>query len=212
MASLRIERGGKRVLEGDLVFVREEERKGEEGEEKGEGEDGEVKKEKIEEEGEKKKREREVHIVTKEEAEREEYSLSEVVLPLPGEESIYPSNFLKEEYKSLIERDNLSLENCFSLKQREYCLKGEYRNLVAKGDNVSWKIVSYLKDEDQLCQTDLDMIEKRERGEGNEVGEHEGEGNKKAVIVSFSLPSSSYATMFLREIMKESSQAMMGRV
>ena len=42
----------------------------------------------------------------------------------------------------------------------------------------------------------------------NKVAREEGE--KKALVVGFSLPSASYATMFFREIMKEKNEVVVG--
>lgn len=74
----------------------------------------------------------EVHVVTAEEAEAGWYSIDDVVLPLPGSETVYPQHATAEVYQQLAAADGVSLETAphgcleFSIA----ALRGGYRRLL----------------------------------------------------------------------------------
>lgn len=79
---------------------------------------------------------------------------------------------------------------------RTYSLSGAYRKAVIKPIELSWKFMKYNNESDTLIRSDIEEL----RGESEPVSIPDG--CQKALIVEFSLPPSSYATMALREIMK----------
>ena len=74
-------------------------------------------------------------------------------------------------------------------------MRGDYRKVIVKPGDLEWSIRTYDNSSQQLIPTDLDILEGRQYDNL--------EGPKKALIVSFNLPSSSYATMALREVLGE---------
>ena len=121
------------------------------------------------------------------------FSIFDLVLPLPGHDITYPSNEVGKWYEDLLEADGLSSEKLKS-KVRTYSLSGAYRKVIIQPKNVSWKFVNFKNNDTNLILSDLEEI----RGEvlTDLTGDH------KALILDFCLPSSSYATMALREILK----------
>lgn len=79
---------------------------------------------------------------------------------------------------------------------RAYSLSGAYRKVFIKPIDLNWYFMKYNVDTDQLIRSDVEEI----RGEIEPKSIEDG--SQKALILEFTLPSSSYATMALREIMK----------
>ncbi|XP_076271379.1 pseudouridine synthase 7 isoform X1 [Rhynchophorus ferrugineus] len=123
-----------------------------------------------------------------------DYSIYDILLPLPGYNVIYPE-YLKQYYKEAIEEHGLQLE---MPKQsvKTYNLSGTYRKLLGKPEDLESKIMYYNDPTDNLILSDLDELKKIKEPESVENGKY------KAVILSFTLRASSYATMVLREILK----------
>lgn len=72
------------------------------------------------------------HVVTAEEAAAGTYSIDDVVLPLPGSESIYPTHATADVFRQLAEADGVSLDTAahgsqdFSIT----ALPGAYRHVL----------------------------------------------------------------------------------
>lgn len=75
-------------------------------------------------------------------------------------------------------------------------MSGAYRRAFIKPIDLNWHLVRYNTENDTLIRSDVEEL----RGE-NHAMNVEG-GKQKALIIEFSLPSSCYATMALREILK----------
>lgn len=68
--------------------------------------------------------------------------------------------------------------------------------MVVKPKNLNWKVIPYDDPNISLVQTDLDRMAR--------VSEQEtlNDGKYRALKLEFDLPTSSYATMLVREILK----------
>lgn len=77
-----------------------------------------------------------------------------------------------------------------------YSLSGAYRKVFIKPIDLNWYFMKYHNDTDTLLRSDVEEL----RGEPEPKSADDGP--QKALIVEFSLPSSSYATMALREVLK----------
>lgn len=75
-------------------------------------------------------------------------------------------------------------------------MSGAYRKAFVRPIDLKWHFMKYNYDQDTLIRSDIEEL----RGE-SEPADVEN-GSQKALIVEFTLPSSSYATMALREILK----------
>ncbi|XP_065829927.1 pseudouridylate synthase 7 homolog [Oscarella lobularis] len=122
------------------------------------------------------------------------YTIFDVVVPLPGHDVKLPQNQMEEWYNSMLKEDGFTLAG---LKHRvkDYSLSGAYRKLLVKPTDVDWSHLTYDDVTVSLIETDLQKLE-------GSFAHRPSEGQLKAVRVNFSLPSSSYATMALRELTK----------
>ncbi|CAH1784910.1 unnamed protein product [Owenia fusiformis] len=128
------------------------------------------------------------------------YSITDVVMPLPGFDIIYPSNEVGQWYKELLAVDGFDISS-FKHKVRDYSLPGSYRRLLVKPTDVLWETYEYDDVTIPLANSDLDKL--------NGAADHVSvQGGKyKALKVEFTLPSSTYATMAIREILKSDTSA-----
>lgn len=150
-----------------------------------------------------------VKIVTEEDIQNVRYTLDDVVLPLPGTDVTYPSNEIGRDYSDILAADGLDI-NSMRRSQKEFNLPGEYRRLISKPKDLEWKIFKYERDDEQLCPTDLDLIKGFKIPDMESPDRHTG--HKVALVLAFSLPSCCYATMLLRELLKQSTESMTGKV
>ncbi|XP_067420586.1 pseudouridylate synthase 7 homolog isoform X2 [Emydura macquarii macquarii] len=133
-----------------------------------------------------------VHI---EEADVDNYTIHDIVMPLPGFDVIYPRHKIGDAYKEMLVADNLDINN-MRHKIRDYSLSGAYRKIIIRPQNVSWEVVAYDDPRIPLFNTDLDKLE------GKPPPVLVTEGKFKALKMEFSLPPSTYATMAIREVLK----------
>lgn len=75
-------------------------------------------------------------------------------------------------------------------------MAGAYRKVFIKPENFSWKFLKYQDAVDPLLISDYSKMMNYPEPEENPSGE------SLALLLDFFLPSSTYATMALREIMK----------
>mmetsp|Transcript_6179 Transcript_6179/g.22735 ORF Transcript_6179/g.22735 Transcript_6179/m.22735 type:complete len:702 (+) Transcript_6179:121-2226(+) len=174
-----------------------------------------------------------VHVVTEADSATNKYSIEDVVLPLPGSAIRYPQNDVGQLYEDLAAQDGVKLKgsphqvNDFSID----ALPGGYRRLVQKPFDLKWRLLKYSGNEESLCVTDLDLLTQKVReGEAATIdaidtkdpgmvhpvtpceecthGVHSEETAKHSEVIGLqihmSLPSSSYATMAIRELLKGS--------
>ncbi|XP_071518346.1 pseudouridylate synthase 7 homolog [Panulirus ornatus] len=134
------------------------------------------------------------HFLTEEEAEVAD--IFDVVLPLPGYNVEYPNNEIKEWYSELLEADGLTFS---ALKHdvKAYAARGVYRRMMVLPTNVSEKICYYRDASKPLLQSDMDKLW------GLKIEDNIlKEGPSRAVIVEMTLPSSSYISVALRELLR----------
>uniref|UniRef100_A0A452UWA3 Pseudouridylate synthase 7 homolog n=1 Tax=Ursus maritimus TaxID=29073 RepID=A0A452UWA3_URSMA len=123
------------------------------------------------------------------------YSIHDVVMPLPGFDVTYPKHKISEAYREMLTADNLDIDN-MRHKIRDYSLSGAYRKIIIRPQNVSWEVVAYDDPKIPLFNTDVDNLE------GKPPPVFASEGKYRALKMDFSLPPSTYATMAIREVLK----------
>ena len=166
-----------------------------------------------------------VHIITQDDIDRHLYSTTDIVLPLPGTDIHYPTNALGAAYTAMLAEEGVTAD--MMRARGEGALKGSYRYMVELADGLTWRLCTYRDVRKPLIETDVDKMhrEKRareaakaaaeqqqqpgqdENGEAAETSEQptasddgwQGDG-MRAVVLSFRLRSSVYATMLLREL------------
>jgi tRNA pseudouridine13 synthase len=145
--------------------------------------------------------------LTAEEAGRGMYSIFDVVLPQPGFDVIYGN--MIDFYKNFMASDSGGGLNPFDMrrKQKDYSLSGAYRKVLARiAAGYAFDVKAYSHEDEQFVETDLARLQA-----GSEMadttrsdqGQEPNNGDKIAVILKFQLGSSQYATMALRELMKD---------
>ncbi|XP_068132359.1 pseudouridylate synthase 7 homolog [Hyperolius riggenbachi] len=133
--------------------------------------------------------------VVVQENEVDNYSIHDVVMPLPGFDVIYPKHKLSAAYEEMLSADKLDINN-MRHRVRDYSLAGAYRKILIRPQDVSWEVVAYDDHKIPLVATDLEKLE------GKTLQAFNKEGKYKALKMEFSLPPSSYATMAIREVLK----------
>jgi tRNA pseudouridine13 synthase len=125
-----------------------------------------------------------VEMITEEN--HSKFSIFDLVLPLPGHSVQYPTNEILDEYKSFMGTDGFDPKK-MERKIHETNLPGSYRNVYVKPRNVGGKEVWYDGEPDTLIDDNLP---------------NNSQGSTLGFVVEFSLGSSQYATMALRELLK----------
>ncbi|KAF2485593.1 pseudouridine synthase, partial [Neohortaea acidophila] len=212
-AGKRWELFGKKVVEGDLVIVGEKDDMADAAKDEVD-EDGEPIFHPAEDDSAPSAEEKftRARPLSKEEAESGKFDLFDVVLPLPGYDVMYPGNELGKFYEEFMASEAGGNINAHSMRRswKDISMSGAYRKLMARpGKALSFEVKSYVENEEQMVETDLERIQKLEGGEGGSNGKAEpssegpAAGMKKiAVVLKLQLGSSQYATMALRELTK----------
>ncbi|KAL0090839.1 pseudouridine synthase [Phycomyces blakesleeanus] len=126
------------------------------------------------------------------------YTIWDVVYPMPGSRSKYPANAIGDFYKQLLEKDNINIKNA---QQHFKKLMGDYRPMMVKPKNVGWKFIRYDNPETKLFNTDYDRITSVPEPVSVPNGKYLG------LAVELTLGTSQYATMALREVMRSDTSA-----
>lgn len=187
----RIETYGQKVLVGDLVFKK----------------DADV--------GESSSKEEQVEEVVK----PEDWTIHDVLIPIPGCKVKWPGNQVKEWFTEELEKEGMTWE-CFESSVKTYNMPGDYRHMCVHAADVKWELKEYNDTQADILPS-LKELNRREREESDVVLEKEtpsidngnmekqengaaseSKGSYTALLLSMSLPSSCYATMALREILR----------
>jgi tRNA pseudouridine13 synthase len=147
-----------------------------------------------------------VRALTEEDVAGGKYTLADVVLPIPGTDVRYPANAMEGLYRDLLAQYKVQgvLEGTTgaSVDKKQVSvlnLSGGYRKLVQVPRDVTSQFFQYDDDTVPLATTDLDTLSGQDVSAANSTT-----GEKLALEVAFTLNSSSYATMCIRELCKQS--------
>lgn len=148
-----------------------------------------------------------------EEATSGKYTIFDVLLPLPGYDVVYPPNAIGDFYKTFMASERGGGLDPHDMRRpwKDASLSGGYRKLLARPQGpIDWEVKTYVQEEEQLVETDLQKLEKKQgedRGQSVVIRKEESEEStvpedaKLAVILRMKLGPSQYATMALRELM-----------
>jgi tRNA pseudouridine13 synthase len=175
VASFRIEKLGQEVIVGDLVLV-------DENNNESTGIPA-------------------VKVVTAADVVAGTYTIEDIVLPLIGAGTRDPENECGKVFDEYLEKQGLTRKMLDQIKDRDFNCAGDYRKVLCRPSDVDFTIMEYKDTLAPLLQTDLMKINgiDLDLGMGKEDNPDEP---LLAMVVGFTLPSSSYATIALRELMK----------
>lgn len=132
-------------------------------------------------------------VKTLKEEDLAKYKLEDIVMPQPGWRIVYPT-YAVSWYEEFLHEDGLTKD--LKQKNKKFTLGGAYRKILQVPLDLSWKVIHYNEKDEDLVISDIDRLRKVK------PKEETADGKYKALIVEMSLPSSTYATMALREILK----------
>ena len=175
--SARLKLHGNKVLVGDLVLLPDKSGKfsaelldrlvpAEDDDAKIDDEE-EVAEEKSDENETKKSKKHELYddrIVAVTEDNLSDYSIFDVIMPVPGWRVKHPTNeSLKTIYDEILAGDGLDCGfQSFKHKTEFYSLPGAYRKIVVKPWDFSWRFATYSDPNEDLILSDLDVLRKKE--------------------------------------------------
>ncbi|VVC34511.1 Hypothetical protein CINCED_3A011732 [Cinara cedri] len=128
------------------------------------------------------------------------FTIFDVVYPLPGCDVWYPKNEIGQWYIDLLAEDDLTSEK-LSKKNKLFSLKGTYRNIVSKAEDLKWSIYNHDNLDDDLLLSDIETLSNVEPFKSLP------NGSFKSLMVEFTLLPSIYATMVVRELTKQDTSA-----
>ncbi|WKA03129.1 hypothetical protein VitviT2T_021258 [Vitis vinifera] len=108
------------------------------------------------------------------------YTIDDVVLPLPGSRAIYPTNDIAQVYHDFAKKDAISLtESAHSVKEFSITnMTGGFRRVFQKPIDFEWELLTYTEGNIPLAETDWDKITKSKPS--NIIGgEDSRNGNEK---------------------------------
>ncbi|GMF15057.1 unnamed protein product [Phytophthora lilii] len=157
------------------------------------------------------------------EANVNQYSIEDVVLPLPGHAVKYPSNEVGSAYRKMLTTDGIDLNAHFGPDgSQTYQLDGSYRHLVRRPKRVSFRLERYEDPTKPLISNDVDALLAKSRTEVQNVASTDSTASKeqpepeetrgekaphRALVLEFDLDYGSDATIAIRELLKQSSSA-----
>lgn len=160
-----------------------------------------------------------VHLVSAEDIANKTYTIRDVVLPLVGKDIIFPQNEIKDVCLTSLGEMGVSM-NDFSSHPDNICrLGGSYRSLMGYASDFEYVVLPYSDRHEELVSTEMNRFYSSQSKRSEETSESAptasngsaGAGceNSKynALLLKFSLRPGMYATMFLRELTKESTES-----
>jgi len=106
-------------------------------------------------------------ISTEEEA--KQYSIFDVVLPLPGTDVQYPTNDVGAAYTELMSADGINASELSFTKVRDFSLTGSYRKIMCLPADVEYSVHSYDDMKIPLLLTDKEVLDGKTLDVPNEV-------------------------------------------
>jgi tRNA pseudouridine13 synthase len=144
------------------------------------------------------------HVVTAEDVQAGRFKLTDVVMPLPGVHVQYPLHSVGEErYASFFAGHGLTLQSLRGTTTSAFTVGGNYRRLIVQPKDMEWEMKQYSDATEQLIPTDIDALSRVGARHETPPGADQPQ-DFWALCLSFTLPVSSYATVMLFELTKQS--------
>ncbi|TKY89671.1 hypothetical protein EX895_001456 [Sporisorium graminicola] len=132
------------------------------------------------------------------------HSIYDVILPLPGASIDLPPGWMSDLYTSILATDSLTHAQLTSSRMPEYQLNGSYRRMLVKPRAFDYRITTYTDPDLPLTHTDEEVCLDPSLSPAPASQPESSDADPKftALTLKFQLPSSSYATMLMREALK----------
>ncbi|KAH1083475.1 hypothetical protein J1N35_023236 [Gossypium stocksii] len=103
-----------------------------------------------------------VKVMTASDISTGNYTIEDVVLPMPGSRIIYPMNEVADVYHDMAKKDGISLtESVHNIKEFSITsVTGSYRRVFQKPIDFQWDLLLYTDGNLALSETDIDKIAK----------------------------------------------------
>ena len=147
-----------------------------------------------------------IKVVTEEDLDK--YTVEDIVLPLVGVKSKLPTNESGTAMKQIMDDLGICMDMYKKIQDKDLNIGGDYRKIIIRPKDFDFQIMEYYDPVQPLLRTDLMEL----NGEDIEItppkktvdddNKEVEETLKYAMIVGFTLPSSAYATVALRELLK----------
>lgn len=143
---------------------------------------------------------KDIKVITQQDLDNKKFTLEDVVLPLVGTKTKLPENESGKMAEKLFEELGVTMDMLGNIQDRDLTLAGDYRKLLCRPKDVDSSIIEYYDELQPLIQTDLMKL----NGQELTILPKKTEEDKPltGMVVGFTLTSSSYATIALRELMK----------
>lgn len=151
-----------------------------------------------------------IHVVTEEDIAASKYTIRDVLLPLIGRNTLLPLHQTGDYIRSLLEERGLPLDSINKMAKSgvQSSMRGHYRRVVEFATDFSYKLVDYSSPHETIQETEIQSLNLQPQLEENpEEISVPSTKSKRALVIEFNLSSGSYATMLLRELMKEATDA-----
>lgn len=134
-----------------------------------------------------------------------QYTLKDVVLPVPGFDVEYPKNDIGSAFKALLAKDGVYMNTWKPNAGVKCCytLDGTYRLAVETPRKTVHKVVKYANATQSLVSTDVDHLTRKSGVDHPTSKQDAPEADKHALILEFALPADCDAMVALRELMKQ---------
>jgi tRNA pseudouridine13 synthase len=125
------------------------------------------------------------------------HTLSDILLPVIGHATLLPANDIADVYRTAIGNDRLDMSSFEANFHAAYDLAGVYRTVVARPAHFEWRIARYSDASVPLIRTPFHPADAP-------LGDDPA-GAHRALVLSFHLQPSTYATMLYRELTRSAS-------
>ncbi|XP_073308968.1 multisubstrate pseudouridine synthase 7 isoform X2 [Primulina huaijiensis] len=91
-----------------------------------------------------------------------DYTVDDIILPLPGSRITYPTNDIEKVYHDLAEKDGISLTKSLHNTKEFSMIKitGAYRRVFERPKDFEWELVKYKDMDAPLAKTDWEIVAK----------------------------------------------------
>lgn len=146
-----------------------------------------------------------VHVVTEEDLAVSRYSIRDVILPLIGKNVTLPEHQTGEFIKSLLLEKGLSLETINRVEKSgvKSRVRGHYRRVIEFPAEFTYRLVNYTDPNETIQQTEINTLNLQPQEGSVKESSNPSEATRLGLVIEFNLSAGSYATMLLRELMKE---------